>query len=296
MIPEQPETGDPIFFATFLESYPPGQMVQIDKICEIHKNQRGHHVRVLFTPDLQLHCPKETCNGTRFFRFHQQPIPVRSPKVYMEYLNYRCSNCQNTEKIFSVLIEVEGDELEILETGSAFKFGKIPPFGPQTPPRLISLIGPDREIFLKGRQCENQGLGIGAFIYYRRVVENQKTRILEEILKVAQKINANDDTLKTLENAAGEIQFANAMKMTKPALPESLLINGHNPLSLLHSALSKGVHEMDDEECLSTAGSIRVVLRELSDRLGQALRDEAELQNAIGTLLNRDTQGSENVK
>ena len=42
----------------------------------------------------------------------------------------------------------------------------------------MKLVGPDRDDFLKGRRCENQGLGVGAFIYYRRVVENQKNRIL----------------------------------------------------------------------------------------------------------------------
>ena len=37
---------------------------------------------------------------------------------------------------------------------------------------------------MKGRRCGNLGLGIGAFVYYRRVVENQKSRILDEIIKV----------------------------------------------------------------------------------------------------------------
>jgi len=48
---------------------------------------------------------------------------------------------------------------------------------------VITLIGPDREIFLRGRRAENQGLGIGAFAYYRRVVENQKGRIITQIGK-----------------------------------------------------------------------------------------------------------------
>jgi hypothetical protein len=50
---------------------------------------------------------------------------------------------------------------------------------------LINLIGPDREIFRQGRRAENRGLGIGAFAYYRRVVENQKNRIIAEIAKVS---------------------------------------------------------------------------------------------------------------
>jgi hypothetical protein len=38
-----------------------------------------------------------------------------------------------------------------------------------------------------GRRAENQGMGIGAFAYYRRVVENQKNRIIAEIKRVAEK-------------------------------------------------------------------------------------------------------------
>ena len=96
--------------------------------------------------------------------------------------------------------------------------------------------------------------------------------------------------MKILDDAASETQFSKAMKMAKPALPESLLINGHNPLGLLHSALSEGVHELSDEECLTIAGSIRVVLGALSDRLEQALKDEDELKNALSTLLNRKVE------
>ncbi len=70
-------------------------------------------------------------------------------------------------------------------------------------------------------------------------------------------------------------------------MPQVLLINGHNPLQLLHSALSEGLHGRSDAHCLDLAGSIRVVLAELSERLTLALKDEAELNRALSHLLNR---------
>jgi hypothetical protein len=168
--------------------------------------------------------------------------------------------------------------------GECYKIGELPVYGPPTPSRLISLIGPDREIFLKGRRCENQGLGIGAFVYYRRVVENQKARILDEIIKVSEKIGASATVIETLRNAKKETQFKKAVESIKDALPQVLLINGQNPLTLLHSALSEGLHAQTDEHCLGIAHAVRVVLTELSDRLGQALKDEAELRSAISLL------------
>jgi hypothetical protein len=237
------------------------------------------------TPELQLHCSHESCNGTRFFRCVSGVNTCLEVNDYeFVYVTYRCSNCQETEKTFSLAAKISVNKGT---HGECYKFGELPTYGPPVPPRLIKLIGPDRDEFLKGRRCENQGLGIGAFIYYRRVVENQKNRIIGEIIKVSEKIDASEDKIKILKNAINETQFSKALYMAKDAMPESLLINGHSPILLLHSALSEGVHALGDEQCLELASSIRVVLSELSERLSQALKDEAELSKALSTLMSR---------
>jgi hypothetical protein len=166
------------------------------------------------------------------------------------------------------------------------KYGEEPTFGPPTPARAISLIGPDREQFLKGRRCENQGLGVGAFVYYRRVVENQKGRIFDEIIRVSGHLGVDPGFIKELEEAKKETQFTKAVESIKQAVPQSLLVNGFNPLTLLHSALSSGVHELSDEQCLELASSVRVVLVEFAERLGQAMKDEKELSEAVNRLAN----------
>lgn len=286
------ESENFIELSDFLENYPPNKNARITKICKGYR-QTGLSVRYeLLTPQLQLHCPSADCNGTRFYRCESNAITLRPGDHVNSHLIYRCQNCLATEKTFSISIrrDIDNKDGSAALTGNAIKLGEAPPFGPPTSSKLIKLIGPDREAFLKGRQCENQGLGIGAFVYYRRVVENQKSRILQQIIKVAEKIGADPDQVKLLSDAEKEIQFSKAMDIAKPALPESLLINGHNPLGLLHSALSEGLHTLSDEECLETAGSVRVVLNELSDRLSQALKDEAGLKAALGNLLNRKTK------
>jgi hypothetical protein len=170
-------------------------------------------------------------------------------------------------------------------SGWLFKFGEDPPFGPPTPARVITLIGPDREYYLKGRRAENQGMGIGAFGYYRRVVENQKNRIIDEIIRVSEKIGAPKEMLADLLAAKNETQLSRAVDAVKHGIPPVLLVNGHNPLTLLHSALSEGLHEQTDEHGLELAKSIRVVLTDLAERLANALKDQAELNAAIGTLM-----------
>src|SRR5690606_30885251 len=145
----------------------------------------------------------------------------------------------------------------------------------------------------KGRRCENQGLGVGAFVYYRRVVENQKNRIFDEIIRVSQHLGADGQLLADLEAAKNETQFTKAVDTIKHALPQSLLVNGHNPLSLLHSALSEGVHELTDAQCLDLASSVRIVLIELADRLSQAMKDEVELNEAVNRLARKKGKTSD---
>jgi len=83
-------------------------------------------------------------------------------------------------------------------------------------------------------------------------------------------------------------QFSKAIDQVKSAIPQVLLIDGqHNPLTLLHTALSEGLHDHSDEECLEIAQDIRLVLTELAERASTALREEAELEKSVARLLGR---------
>jgi hypothetical protein len=193
---------------------------------------------------------------------------------------YRCRNCKYGTKIFSLWIS----SLTV-ESATAMKLGEWPEFGPPTPSRVITLLGPDRDLFLRGRRSENQGLGIGAFGYYRRVVENQKNRIIGQIIRVSEKLGAEPELLLELKAAQTETQFSKAIESIRHGIPQALLIDGHNPLTLLHTALSKGLHAESDSDCLELAKSIRVVLTELADRMGHTLKDKTELTQAVSRLL-----------
>lgn len=279
---EVKEDTPPLTFVEFLEGSPPSSMTElIDISGKVHLGSSIYRWP-LNRPDIQLHCSNETCNGTRFFRCtdeDQEEVPDKNFRFI--YVSYICSNCRNTTKTFSLAVQRDTNS----QSGRAYKFGELPLYGPPTPARLVKLIGPDRDLFLKGRRCENMGLGIGAFVYYRRVVENQKNRILDEIIKVSVKLNADPSAIDELESAKTETQFSTAISSIKAAIPQTLLINGHNPLTLLHTALSDGLHDRSDGHCLELASSIRVVLGELSERLSQALKDEAELNHALSKLL-----------
>ena len=166
------------------------------------------------------------------------------------------------------------------------KLGEWPPFGPRTSNRLLRMLGNDKDLFLLGRRAENQGLGIGAFTYYRRVVENQKNRLIDEIIKVVNKVeNSPNDIVADLVNAKETFQFSQAIKDIKLAVPKALEVEGRNPLLILHSALSAGIHDKNDDECLELAKTIRLVLVELVKKLELALAEKKELRDAVSKLL-----------
>lgn len=255
----------------FLESTPPGVQCVVSDLYQVGQNSSA---RFVATPNITLHCGDTLCGGPRVHscdnRYAFTTATVRG------FLVYQCQNCRQSNKVFSVQCK--------LENLTAMKFGEIPNFGPPTPARALKLIGPDRELFLKGRRCELNGLGVGAFTYYRRVIEDQKVRIFDEIIRVLNTTDPDNQLIPELERAKQETQFSKSVEAIKHALPASLMINGQNPLRLLHSALSEGVHSLSDEQCLALAGAVRLVLFEFSERLAQSLRDDAELASAVSLL------------
>ena len=160
----------------------------------------------------------------------------------------------------------------------------MPAFGPPLPARLFKMAGADGELLRKGRRAENQSLGIGAFVYYRRVVENQKDRLLGEIRKAAERLEADGELLDSIDLAIKETRFSEAIKLVKDAIPDGLKVQGDNPLTLLHRVLSRGVHGLDDRECLERAQAVRRVLTELVLNISQVTKDERELTDAVKKL------------
>ncbi len=275
------KTPEVITFKEFLESVPPGHF---NSVIKFFHTVNGDNY--LGGTRLWLHCSSPECSGERYFdQIDDRRLYVSFAKTNNYFLTFLCSNCKKQEKKYSLNIRVAGVE----DPAQIIKYGEVPSFGPPLPNRLLRLLeeGGDKDLFLKGRQCENQGLGVGAFSYYRRVVESKKAALIQEILNVAETVNAPQATKDTLNAAMGEHQFKTSVEMIRDAIPETLLINGHNPMTLLYAALSDGLHDRDDDHCLELAMSIRVVLSDLVQKVSEARKENAELHKALANLAKR---------
>jgi len=155
---------------------------------------------------------------------------------------------------------------------------------------VIELLGGDAEYFLKGHRSEAQGLGIAAFAYYRRVVENQRTHIFDEIISAAEHVGAEPAMIERLKHLRQHWRFQQSVDELKGCLPQILLIEGQNPLELLHPVLSDSIHDRTDEEALEIAGEIRLVLINLAERIALAKTQSDELKEAVAKLAARKAQ------
>ncbi len=277
-------------FKQFLETSPPDiEVIVSDRASGPHKNRGGGYslgnARFfrLLTPELDLHCEK--CNGTRAFKCTNEYAATLGYRAVFEELTYECKNCKDGDRFskrFCLAIIGEGNE------GPVQKIGEYPAYNPVTSRKVYDLIGENhRDLFLKGRRAELRGLGIGAFAYYRRIVDDQKDMIVDRLEKVAKRLGASEDALKVFANAKAQDQFTSAFKEIKDALPPALFIAGHNPLTILYDVLSDGIHDLSDEECLAHARTVRTLLIALADRISEISKDEAKVVQAIGTFLNR---------
>lgn len=287
---EAPPEPRPISLADFLYGTPPSKFVKVDELFGQGSRAYQEGTRYyggLALPTLRMRCDAPTCRGMTIFRPDDQTRQVDNKTLNDFFLTYRCSNCRLFTKKYAIRVILEGKH----GLGSCYKFGEFPPFGPDTPSKLIELIGPDREMFLQGRRCEVQGLGVGAFAYYRRVVEHQTARILDKIITVAETVGLPEDQIEVLRGAAKETQYSKAMEAVKDVMPPMLLINGHNPMTVLYSAISEGLHSESDTECLNYAQDIRAVLAELSAKLSEAVKDDEEIKGALSRLMNKKKDG-----
>lgn len=288
------ETGAPsdnkrfISFKYFLEQIRPGVETEVDDLWKTAHNASRLGVsnsssKHLQTPPLRLHCQR--CEGERTFRSIGSESFPDSSKGADTSLTYRCGDCGVELKKFSMSVEFGASS-----GGTATKYGEIPSFGVPVPNRILRLFGKDSNLFLKGRQCENQGLGVGAFAYYRRVVENHKNDIIDELVRVCETIGELDVLATELTQAKAKHSFSESVEAIKTALPASLLIKGHNPLVALHRALSVGLHSESDEDCLASAAAVRLVLTELINRMQLLRQDDRELTAAVKLLLSKQSK------
>ncbi len=203
---------------------------------------------------INMECP--TCKSHQTFamtnKYYENcdysNYPVSGIVFRMVYI---CVHCQIFQRIFYVKIDSKEQWL--------MKVGQFPSWEIKGDANIERLLKEHASYYKKGLVCESQGYGIGAFGYYRRIVEEIIDSLLEEISELL-----NDTELSEYQEALLKTKNTNVtqekIELVKDLLPQILRPEGMNPLSVLHSTLSEGLHAESDEECLEYAENCREII------------------------------------
>jgi hypothetical protein len=173
------------------------------------------------------------------------------------------------------------------------KVGQYPPPDIAVGKHLARTLGDYEDLYRKGITCERFGYGIGAYAYYRRVVESIIGKLLGlvgEIIPVEERAIYEE----ALRNIEASIVARERIRLVKDLLPQASRPDGLNPLGILYDALSDGIHDLSDEECLQHAVSVRSVLTFIVEKVENERRVKGEFTAAMRSLLDRKGPGRPN--
>ncbi len=105
--------------------------------------------------------------------------------------------------------------------------------------------------FTRGIGLAAHGVGIGSFVYLRRVFEN----LIEE---ARTKVQTSDREFSSEEYF--KVRMDEKIKMVKGYLPEFLVENRD-----LYSILSKGIHDLSEGECLQYFETVKIGIEQILD-------------------------------
>ena len=235
---------------------------------------------------INMHC--QICESNQTFtmqnKYTENVVYVNHQTDGMSVrLVYLCTHCENFNRYFFVFFNVKENDKWMM------KIGQFPAWEITGNIQIEKLLGDHKDYYKKGLICESQGYGIGAFGYYRRIVEEIIDELLEEISGLLQ-----SDELTTyqaaLEKTKSTIVTSEKIDLVKDLLPLILRPEGMNPLSALHSTLSEGLHAESDAECLEIAKSCREILIFLVHQISLSKNTAKAFTTHMKTLLDKKSK------
>jgi len=277
----------------FLEKYPLYQKALLKEGYDLQES----HFSVL--PAITAFC--EQCGD--FFTFNPILIDEQEPSKYAHVVNssrymvasgstyrivYQCKKCNTFHKEFLVRYTIEEkaetDDSDGFYKVFATKVGQYPAYSIDVEEEMKSYLDEKNlSLYRRGVICESQSYGVGSFAYYRQVVENQIDALLDEILGFVEK-NQAEELKKKIELAKKEQDTADKINIVKNFLPPSLKPDGNNILKLMYTALSDGLHNKTDDECLQVSQNLRACLVFLVKKVEEQKHDEKVFKNAYKSL------------
>ncbi|MBI2334013.1 MAG: hypothetical protein HYU84_17955 [Chloroflexi bacterium] len=236
----------------------------------------------LHMPAIHAFCENEkssqTFNSVRAFYEKQLRGDNQPAKNQVLHVEYVCTSCKAYSRHFLIQTDVAGKWV--------LKAGQVPPWDVSLDLVLEKSLGDASSFYKRALICESQAYGIGAFAYYRRIVEEIIDSLLEDISDLIP-MDERSIYLEALEQAKKTRVTQEKIELVRDLLPSILRPDGHNPLAVLHDTLSQGIHRESDETCMELAQTTREVLVFLVNQVSATKRAGSSFTESMRKLLDR---------
>ena len=230
-------------------------------------------------PSVQAECSNCACGRTFAFLGSHPTGDWAVSRIWYDdtlLLEFACGGCQKFKLRYLVKCF----------DGSLQKVGQDPAWSIQPPAALQKALGEHLDLYKKALMSESVGYGIGAYAYYRRIVEEVIDGLMESVEDVIREDEAEQYRV-ALEKAKKETVAAKKIQLVKHLLPPALMVDGINPLDCLHSGLSEGLHARTDEECLQLADAMRTALTCLLEGIQREKEQKGQFSESMRKVLDK---------
>lgn len=280
--------------APLYKKYPAAEALSIDQrtIGGVYSGH-GSVDRIGYTiaqPAINFICP--ICKSVQTYRmvdkydtFYYNSIDEIFHALYI------CNACGYDRRDFYIKFSkieknIEKDGKTKTETITQMeKVGQYPAWSIELDKNLSEVLGSHADFYKKGLVCESQSYGIGAYAYFRRITEEVIDKLLDSISGLIEGDENRAAYKIALEKTKQTRITQEKIDLVKDLIPVSLKPDNMNPLGVLHSALSEGLHAGSDAECMDKAEIIRQSLVFLVNRIVRLGDDNKEFTDGMKKLL-----------
>lgn len=140
------------------------------------------------------------------------------------------------------------------------KLGQWPPQEVEPVREVEKALGEQTlEMYRKGLTSLSHGYGLAAVAYFRRVVEDATSAVLNLAIEAAEAAEREEDAARVRQIKESR-PADDKLKEAAKHLPPSLRPGGVNPLDALYDHYSRGLHGLSDEDCLSIGRALHTSL------------------------------------
>lgn len=199
---------------------------------------------------------------------------------------YLCTHCKKQSlRLWFTKVDTNASNAQGEYSGatkSVFrKLGQWPAQSTEPDPEVAKALSkPMLEVFKKGLTSLGHGYGLGALAYFRRVVEDASTQLIDLFADRAA-ADGDDAAADAIRAAKSAQHMEDRLRAAADALPPTLRPGGVNPLSVLYGHYSRGIHGLSDDECLQVAQQLDFAMEYIFRNWRKQMEDAAAFRRTV---------------